>query len=117
MVAVASNNHSALLEALGFGSTQDMPFGGGTLRAQVRESTEDGRTVFKQSADDWSGGSEWAKAMRSKAIAAGAVLKLQERARDGKSFYEGVWNGTQYELEMYKSYGCKENAYFATLRM
>lgn len=118
-VATASSaayaEYEPLLNSFGFGSIHNEPFGGGTMRAQVRITNEDSRLCFNQSKDDWSGGSEWMQAMRANALAAGATIAMQERSREGKTVYAGTWNDRKYELTVRRSIGCKESAYFAEL--
>ena len=114
-VSAAEPDYQPLLASLGFGSMHEQPFGDGVLRPRVSVSSEGGRSTFKQSEDDWSGGPEWAKEMRQKAIAAGATRMMQERSREGKTVYAGTWNERPYELTLRRSIGCKESAYFAEL--
>jgi hypothetical protein len=116
-VASSFTAFEPLLEALGFDSLHDQPFGTGTLRARVRAEQGDEGIVFNQVEDDWGGGPEWARAMRKKVIDAGGELINQERSREGKTTYTGTWNDRTYELQLHRSIGCKESAYFAKLRI
>lgn len=116
-VASSFTAFEPLLEALGFGSLHDQPFGSGTMRARVKAVQQDDSIVFRQAEDDWGGGREWALNMRSKVVEAGAQLVNQERSREGKTIWSGTWNDRKYEIQLHRSIGCKESAYFAELRI
>ena len=119
VTAIASTytGFEPLLAQLGFGSLYDQPFGTGVLRAAVRAEDRGNSVCFLQSGDDWSGGREWSRDVRSKVISAGAELTLQERSRDGKSVFTGTWQDRKYEVVMRTSRGCKESAYFVELHV
>jgi len=114
-VASSFTAFEPLLASLGFGSLHDQPFGSGMMRARVKAEQQDEGIVFRQAEDDWSGGPEWAQALRSKVVQAGATLISQERSREGKTTWEGTWNERKYQVQLHRSIGCKESAYFAKL--